>query len=112
MVSVQVVNNVVEIVPSPVVIEIEPIIKEVTINTSPIYLPVDENPVAVFIPVLTGGEENFELPSLPILVHRSLLFVNGVQQSYGVDYVINGIILSWLGFPLESSDYFELRYNE
>lgn len=111
MVGIEVVNEVIQITVEPVTVAVEPNPVELSINTSPVYLPVDSNPIEVFVPTLTGGETSFALPSLPILVHASLLFINGVQQSYGIDYNINSVTLSWLGFPLESTDYLELRYQ-
>lgn len=49
--------------------------------------------------ISTNGQTVFALANFVPLPDKSLLFLNGLQQNYGIDYNINNSIpqLNWLG---------------
>jgi hypothetical protein len=44
---------------------------------------------------------SFTLPFLPSSPSSSLLFIRGVKQIHGVDYNINGVMLTYTGEPVD-----------
>lgn len=60
--------------------------------------------------ISTNGQTVFTLPSTPAAPGNSLLFLNGIKQAYGVDYVIDGLILTWSSIALLTSDTLEIFY--
>ncbi len=57
------------------------------------------------------GQTVFTLPSVPSLPHLSAVYLNGVRSRYGVDYVIDGLVLTWQGVRLSSvTDFLEILY--
>lgn len=62
-----------------------------------------------FLP--NSGQVNFALSAMPAFPHLSRLWINGVNYNYGVDYLIDGFVLTWLDpIRLEPSDFLEILY--
>lgn len=51
----------------------------------------------------------YTLPATPSRPDLSLLFINGAKQTYGLDYNINGTVLSWISpnLPISVNDIIE-----
>lgn len=63
------------------------------------------------IPVIEVGQTFFMLAAEAIQPQLSELYVNGIKQTFGEDYAINGSILTWLSsLILEPSDDMEILY--
>lgn len=61
--------------------------------------------------ITTVGQTSFVLSVIPSQPHRSRLYLNGVKQRYGVDYVINSTTLTWQGVRLApTTDTLEIYY--
>jgi len=63
--------------------------------------------------VLTFSGNNSSLTKISAAPGLSRLFFNGGKQRYGVDYTINGSILTWLSSSLsiESTDLLEIIFS-
>jgi hypothetical protein len=64
----------------------------------------------IFIP--DNGQVTFTLSRLPMSQDLSFVWLNGVKLVYGRDYMLDGLVLSWLPLVprLESSDVLETVY--
>ncbi len=64
----------------------------------------------VFTPI--NNQSQFPLAQIPSLPHLSHLFVNGEKARFGIDYVINGAIITWNNrMTIESLDEIEIYYD-
>lgn len=60
--------------------------------------------------VQVAGQTNFTLQALapPQL---TLLFVNGLKAGYAKDYLLNGVVITWIGIVrLDPEDFLEILY--
>lgn len=61
--------------------------------------------------IQTDGQTECTLLHLPILPHLSELFINGVRARYGLQYIIDGTKLEWIGgLYLETTDSLTIDY--
>lgn len=51
------------------------------------------------------------LSAVPSAPHMSKLFINGQKQTFGIDYVVNGGLVSWLGYALKPNWKVEFYYS-
>lgn len=59
---------------------------------------------------VTNGQTSFSLSEAPLQANATVMYINGLKQTYGVDYTISGSLVSYLGVALQSSDSVEFWY--
>jgi len=72
-----------------------------------------DNEIHQLLTILSDGQTDITyLPPEPINKPKLKLFLNGVLQNYGLDYVINGTTITWLDseFILNSTDLIKIIY--
>ena len=60
--------------------------------------------------ILSPNQSSWTLSESATNPGLSQLFVNGQKQQYAIDYQINGLIVTWLGYALKSNWAIELYY--
>lgn len=63
------------------------------------------------IPVLVNGQQAFTLSEIPIADGYVMMFLNGMKQQYGVDYVGVGTSITYNDTDIVTSDVVEFYYN-
>jgi hypothetical protein len=80
-------------------------------GVSPIVVPPSAVRSRQFLPVNTYGQTMFVLERSPKLPHLMDLYINGVRVTFGIDYIINSLLLQWLNrYPLDTDDLLEAIY--
>jgi hypothetical protein len=109
------------------IVENSPI--EVIIDNSPIEVNVTNSPIEVLtggvynfnitgvqqnrdvLTIASDGQTSFELSVIPLIPSKSTVFLNGLKQTYAVDFMIDNVIFTWLSIiPLSVSDVLEVYY--
>jgi hypothetical protein len=62
------------------------------------------------IPVTVNGQTSFTLSQTPTNAASVIMFVNGVKQTYGVEFTVVNTTVTWSGFSLVTSDSVEFWY--
>lgn len=58
-----------------------------------------------------ANQPNFSLSLTPVYPEQSDFYINGLKQTYGIDYNINGFILQWLaGYVIPEDWFLEVLY--
>lgn len=75
-------------------------------------LPTTSSLNYALLTVEATNQTTLALPTSPKNPHKSELFVNGIKATYGKDYIVDGVVLSWLEpLTLEPSDEIEIIYE-
>jgi hypothetical protein len=73
---------------------------------------VDEKQDSIQYIILNPAQHpNYNIPAIPSNPQKSELFVRGIKQKFGVDYVISGSVLSWIGGTLPPNPVIELYFS-
>lgn len=60
--------------------------------------------------VATNGQASFSLAKAPLQSNATVMYVNGLKQTYGSDYTVSGSTASYGGLSLTTSDTVEFWY--
>lgn len=105
-------NQIIEITREPIIIEIEQVNNPIELTTGGIYNFSFAGFNNYEILTATSGQNAFQLSKAPITPHQSIMFINGQKMAFVSDYMIDGLVLTWLNsFELSESDYIDIYYN-
>lgn len=109
-----------------VTIIVQPNITEVSILAQPNITEVSVNVESLGIKGETGDgfvnkqewaitnllETSFILASVPKTYNKTLVFLNGVKQRFGIDYQISGALLTYISseVPIKENFFLEIHY--